>query len=195
LGVKVLDKSGSGYLSDVVDGIYWAVDNGAEVINMSLGASSGTQTMLDAVNFAYNHGVIVIAAAGNSGDGNGATNDVNYPAKYASVMAVAATDILDNTPSWSSEGAEVEIAAPGVSIRSTWNNGDYNTISGTSMAAPHVAGAAALIRSAHPGWTVAQIRSSLTTTADDLGTAGFDYFFGHGLVDAEESVTGIQTNP
>ncbi|OGF74634.1 hypothetical protein A3E06_02860 [Candidatus Giovannonibacteria bacterium RIFCSPHIGHO2_12_FULL_44_42] len=203
--VKVLDRNGSGYTSDVIDGITWAMNNGMQVINMSLGTASDIQAMHDAVDAAYAAGVVIVAAAGNSGDGDGSTNEVIYPAKYSSVIAVAATDNNDLIAYFSSDGAEVELAAPGVSIRSTWNDGLYNTISGTSMASPHVAGAVALVlatavQSAYDvdvdgAWDPAEVRAALQAAADDLGTAGHDNFYGYGLVDAEENVTGIQTNP
>src|SRR3989338_6447647 len=142
--VKVLDRNGSGYTSDVIDGITWPKNNGMQVINMSLGSGTDVQALHDAVDVAYAAGVVIVAAAGNSGDGDGSTNEVIYPAKYSSVIAVAATAVDDSTPSWSAEGEEIKLTAPGVSIRSTWNDGLYNTISGTSMAAPHVAGVVAL---------------------------------------------------
>src|SRR3990167_1380796 len=203
--VKVLDRNGSGYVSDVIDGITWAMNNGMQVINMSLGTASDIQAMHDAVDAAYVAGVVIVAAAGNSGDGDGSTNEVIYPAKYSSVIAVAATDNNDLIAYFSSDGAEVELAAPGVSIRSTWNDCLYNTISGTSMASPHVAGAVALVlatavQSAYDvdvdgAWDPAEVRAALQAAADDLGTAGHDNFYVYGLVDAEENVTGIQTNP
>lgn len=193
-GVKVLDKDGSGYLSDVVSGINWSIDNGMDVINMSLGASSGTQSLQDAVDNAYAAGITVVASAGNEGDGNASTNEVGYPAKYDSVIAVAATDSNDGTPYWSSEGSEVEIAAPGVNITSSWNDGKYNTISGTSMASPHVAGVVSLMLANDGQLTPDDVRTTLSTTADDLGATGFDNHYGWGLVDAEEAVTGVQTN-
>jgi len=192
--VKVLDRNGSGYVSDVIDGITWAMNNGMQVINMSLGTASDIQAMHDAVDAAYAAGVVIVAAAGNSGDGDGSTNEVIYPAKYSSVIAVAATAVDDSTPSWSAEGEEVELAAPGVSIRSTWNDGLYNTISGTSMASPHVAGVVALMLGAGV-LSPAEVRAALQATADDLGATGHDNFYGYGLVDAEESTTGSQTNP
>lgn len=203
--VKVLDRTGSGYVSDVIDGINWAMENGMQVINMSLGSASDVQALHDAVDAAYNAGLVLVAAAGNSGDGDGTTNEVVYPAKYSSVIAVAATDSNDSTPTWSSEGEEVELAAPGVSIRSTWNDGLYKTLSGTSMATPHVAGSVALLLATtvpslydtdlDGAWDPAEVRSVLWATADDLGAVGHDNFYGYGLVDAEESVTGSQTNP
>lgn len=190
--VKVLDKGGSGYISDVIAGIEWAITENMDVINMSLGASVDTQAMHTAVDSAYTAGIVVVASAGNSGDGDGTTNEISYPAKYSSVIAVAATAYDDSTPAWSSEGAEVEVAAPGENIRSTWNDGLYNTISGTSMASPHVAGTVALMLGAGIGSE--DVRTILQTTADDLGESGFDNFYGHGLVDAEESVSVAGTN-
>lgn len=202
--VKVLDAGGSGYISDVISGIDWSVDNDMDVINMSLGCDCNLVALEDAVNNAHDAGVVVVASAGNSGDGNGLTNDVIYPAKYDSVIAVAATASDDSTPSWSSEGSEVELAAPGRSILSTWNDGLYNTISGTSMASPHVAGTVALLlatpivgsydTNGNSMWDPEEVRARLIDTADDLGSVGHDNFYGYGLVDAEESVTGIETN-
>lgn len=198
-GVKVLDSSGSGYLSDVIDGIGWSVNNGMDVVNMSLGSSSDSPSLREAVDAAYAAGVVLVAAAGNSGDGDGTTNRVNYPAKYASVIAIAATDSNDNTPTWSSEGEEVELAAPGADIRSTWNDGLYKTISGTSMASPHAAGVVALVlvtgipaeydANSNGTWDPAEVRVALRDSAEDLGTAGHDNFYGHGLIDAQASVT------
>lgn len=198
--VKVLDSTGSGYVSNVISGITWAIENNMDVINMSLGVPSDVQVLHNAVDAAYAAGIVVVAAAGNSGDGNATTNNVNYPAKYSSVIAVSATDSNNTVPSWSSDGAEVEIAAPGVSIRSTWNDGLYNTISGTSMASPHVAGTVALIlTTAIPttydvdndgAWDPAEVRAVLQATANDFGTPGHDNFYGYGLIDASESVLG-----
>jgi len=197
-GVKVLDKTGSGYTSDVIAGINWAIDNGMQVINMSLGSDNDVQSLHDAVDAAYNAGVVVVAAAGNSGDGNAATNEVSYPAKYSSVIAVAAIASDNSVPYWSSDGGEVELAAPGVGIRSTWNDGSYNIISGTSMATPHVAGTVALVIAAparadydlnsNGVWDPSEVRAALKATADDFGANGHDNFYGYGIVDAEESV-------
>lgn len=184
--VKALRQDGSGFLSDVIEGIEWAVNNNMNVINMSLGTSSDIQAMHDAVDAANAAGVVVVAAAGNSGDGDPNTNDVGYPAKYSSVIAVSATASDDSTPSWSSEGAEVELAAPGVSVRSTIPGGSYGTFSGTSMASPHVAGTVALLLSS--GASASDVRSTLRASAEDLGSEGFDNQYGWGLVDAEASL-------
>lgn len=198
-GVKVLDRTGSGYWSDVIAGIDWSVSNGMQVINMSLGASSAPDDVRRACDEAYAAGIVIVAAAGNNGDTD-PDDDVIYPAKYASVIAVAATDDTDSRASWSSDGPEVELAAPGVSIPSTWKNGDYKTASGTSMASPHVAGTAALVivsgvvSDTDGFYGIAnEVRDLMNATADDLGDPGRDNLYGYGVVDAEEAVLGTQS--
>jgi subtilisin family serine protease len=170
---------------------------------MSLGQSTPLQALQDAVDAADNAGIVVVVAAGNTGDGDAATNNVGYPARYASTIAVAATDNTDHIASFSSDGPEVEIAAPGVNILSTTRGGSYGTMSGTSMATPHVTGVVANMLAApiptaadlnlDGAWSKGEVRAYLQATADDLGTTGRDVFFGYGLIDAEELVTGIQT--
>jgi len=140
--VKVLDRRGSGYLSDVIEGLDWAVANGMQVVNMSLGTSAYNKSFEDAVKKVNAAGITQVAAAGNSGPGD---NTVTYPAKFTEVIAVSATDKFDTIASWSSRGPEIDLAAPGVSIYSTYKGSTYKTLSGTSMAAPHVTGAAALV--------------------------------------------------
>lgn len=143
-GVKVLDSRGSGFLSDVADGINACVTAGAQVINMSLGSNGDpnlSSAMKTAVLNAQSNGVVVVVAAGNEGQDISKT----IPAGYPSVIAVAAIDSSGNYPSWSNFGlGDNDYTAPGVSILSTWKSGGYNTISGTSMASPHVAGVVAL---------------------------------------------------
>jgi len=180
LVAKVLNRQGSGYLSDVIAGIDYCVQSGAKVVSMSLGSNSDVQAFHNAVDVAYANGVLLVAAAGN--DYGGA---VSYPAAYSSVVAVSATDSNDNLASFSNVGSKVELAAPGVNVLSTWMGGGYNTISGTSMATPHVSGVAALAIQANPLLSNVEIRALLQSTADDLGVAGKDNLFGYGLVDAE----------
>lgn len=182
--VKVLNKNGSGYVSDIIEGIDWSINNNINVINMSLGTTSDIVSFHDAVIAARNAGIVVVAAAGNSGPNN---NTVIYPAKYPESIAVSATDSSDGQPSFSSRGPEVDIAGPGVSIYSTYKNGSYATLSGTSMATPHVAGAAALLLSTHPGFTPAQVQSYLQANAELLPSLSSDQQ-GFGLVDAEKAV-------
>lgn len=196
--IKVLDRRGSGYMSDVIDGIDWAVTHDMEVINMSLGCDCPSLSLHDAVIRAKNAGVVVVVAAGNSGGA------VSYPAAYPEAIAVAATDISNVAPYWSSYGPEVDIAAPGVNIYSTYKGNKYYTMSGTSMAAPHVAGAAALALKVTPDteinelsecvamwdtdcdglWSPTEIQNKLEQTAIDLGSAGQDDVYGFGLVNA-----------
>ena len=195
---KVLDSNGSGSYSNVIAGINWCVANSAKVISMSLGGSSGSSALQSAVDTAYNSNVLVVAAAGNSGNLKGKGDNVGYPAKYNSVMAVAATNSNDVRASFSSTGPAVEISAPGVSVASTWLGTGYNTISGTSMATPHVSGTAALVfhsdetkyaSTNHNGiWTSAEVRSVLDSTASDLGATGRDNLYGYGLVRADLAV-------
>ncbi len=136
--VKVLDADGSGNLSDVIDGIVWAAKNKMDVANMSLGAPVDSEAMKRAVRFARGSGVVIVAAAGNSG------GSVGFPGAYEDTIAVAASDSADNLAGFSSRGPEVDFIAPGVDILSAKMGGGFISYSGTSMAAPHVAGLAAL---------------------------------------------------
>jgi type VII secretion-associated serine protease mycosin len=192
--VKVLDSAGSGSLYDVADGIRWATDNGAQVINLSLGTVSNSSTLEEAVEYAVNNGVLLISSAGNCGDGayrrNGCSyqDQPSYPAALSDVVAVASTDEFNNQSSFSNQGSCVELAAPGSDIYSTYPENEYETLSGTSMAAPHVAGVAALVWAHYPGWNSDQIRRQLRETAADLGSSGWDSRFGYGLVNAGEAI-------
>ncbi len=187
--VKVLSDSGSGTTSSVVAGIEWAQNNGMKIVNMSLGASSGTTTLENACNNAYNAGLLLVAAAGNSGNLRGTGNNINYPARYNSVIAVAAIDKDNKRASFSSTGDQLELSAPGVSVYSTVPGG-YVTYSGTSMASPHVAGVAALVWANNPELSNTELRNLLNETASDLGVTGRDQHFGFGLVNALAAVTG-----
>ncbi|MEK7383588.1 MAG: S8 family peptidase [Elusimicrobiota bacterium] len=137
--VKVLDADGSGNLSDVIDGIVWAAKNDMQVANMSLGAPVSSDAMQRAVRYAKGRGVIIVAAAGNSGGA------VGFPGSYPEVVAVSASDSKDQLASFSSRGPEVDFVAPGVDVVSTKMGGGYVSYSGTSMACPHVAGLVALV--------------------------------------------------
>lgn len=165
--VKVLGASGSGSLSSIANGITWAVNNGADVLNLSLGGSSGSQTLANAVAYAWNAGCLIVAAAGNSG-----SSTPQYPAYYTNCIAVAATDSSDRLASFSQYGSWVDIAAPGVSILSTYYRNRYAYMDGTSMACPHVAGAAALVWSNSPWLTNQQLRSILETNVDPYSPYG-----------------------
>jgi thermitase len=174
--------SGTGTTSDVASCITWLADRGARVISMSLGGGP-SPTLRNAVIYAVQHNALLVAAAGNSGDAT-----LNYPAAYVQVVSVAATDSRDVRAPFSTANADVEIAAPGVGILSTYNDGGYRSLSGTSMATPHVAGVAAVIRTRHPAFTVAQARSKLDASVDDKGPAGRDPSYGFGRVNLAKAV-------
>ena len=191
LAGKVLTGCGSGSYSAIADGIRWATDSGADVINMSLGGDSGSQTLKNACQYAVDNGVVVVAAAGNSGP---CSDCVGYPAKYDSVIAVSAIDDDDNLASFSSTGPEIDLAAPGDGVLSTippesddgstYENG-YETFPGTSMASPHVAGAAGQVIAETGISDTQRVRQELKDTAEDIGLADNDQ--GAGLLNAERA--------
>ncbi|MFY0759498.1 S8 family peptidase [Metabacillus dongyingensis] len=182
--VKVLDSSGSGTYSGIAQGIEWAVENGMDVINMSLGGSQGSSALQQAVDQAYNKGVVVAAAAGNSGS-KGKRNTIGYPAKYSSVIAVGAVDSSNNRASFSSVGSELDVMAPGVNTLSTVPGNKYAAFNGTSMASPHVAGAAALILSKYPGMTNIEVINHLKNTAVPLGDP---FYYGAGVINVQAAI-------
>ena len=184
-GVKVLDRKGRGWLSDVVAGLEWCVDNHMQVVNMSLGTPYDIETFADAVYAVYQAGIVQVAAAGNE------SSYVNYPAAYLETIAVSATDNQDNVTSWSNYGAEIDLAAPGVEINSTYKGSEYAVLDGTSMAAPHVTGTVALVLENQPTYTPDEVSEVLRNTADDLDITPAKQ--GAGLVDAEEAAS--VTNP
>ena len=194
--VKVLNRLGNGYVSTIISGINWCVDNNIQIASMSLGGPSYSQSLEDTCDAADNAGLVLVASAGNSGDGNPDDIEYSYPAAYDSVIAVGATDQNDDVPSWSNSGDYLELAAPGVGIYSTLPTYrvtlsrsygyDYGTLSGTSMACPHVAGVAALVFASGVE-PASEVKTILRATADDLGNTGRDYSYGYGLVDADEA--------
>ncbi len=185
--VKALSSSGAGAHSWIANAIVWATDHGADVINMSLGGPYTSATMREAVNYAWNHGVVIVAAAGN-----GNTSNPTYPAAYENVIGVAATDLNDQRAGFSNYGSYISVASPGVGILSTVRGNGYQAWSGTSMATPHVAGLAALLKSIHPDWTNVQIRQAIEESAIDLGTPGWDAIYGYGRIDI---YTALSSNP
>jgi subtilisin/minor extracellular protease Epr len=190
--LKMLDSTGSGYISDLIAAIEWAIEtrkdtdtsNDIQIISMSLGSNSGVTALETACSQAYYSGILLVAAAGNDGNTRGTGDSVDYPAAYSSVIAIAATDSKDKRASFSSTGPAVELAAPGVNILSTYQDG-LTSLSGTSMACPHVAGTAALVLAANPSFTNGNIRNRLAKTATDLGARGRDKLYGYGLVNAK----------
>lgn len=208
--VKVLGPDGSGYNFDITDGILFAKNNGADIINLSLGGPTYDSAMQDAVNQAHTAGALVVAAMGNSGVSTPA-----YPAAYNNVMAVSATDPGDALAYYSNYGSHVDIAAPGgemsylhdpngiYSTMPTYNvymvtqygySKNYDYLQGTSQATPYVSGLAALIWSVSPGLTNDQVQGVIQSTAVDLGTAGWDSSFGWGRINASAALAALTLN-
>jgi thermitase len=177
---------GTGSTADVANCINWVASQGARVISMSLGGGAST-TLQNAVANAWNsgNGAVIVAAAGNDGD-----STLNYPAAYAQVISVAATDSQDAHASFSNANADVEIAAPGVNVLSTVRGGGYATLSGTSMATPHMSAVAGVLRQLFPSENAAAIRNRLDAAVNDLGPAGRDATFGFGRVNLCKAAGG-----
>lgn len=193
--VKVLSTSGTGTYEDLIQGIEWAVYNGMQIISMSLGGSTNSQALNDTCRAAYEAGVLLVAAAGNDGDGDNANIDrMLYPAVYKSVIAVGGTDENNNVWYYSTTGPQVEISAPAKDIPSLWRYPLIAVASGTSTATPHVSGVAALIWAANPSLNNYEVRKRLQETATDLGPWGKDYGYGYGLVNASYAVLGKETS-
>lgn len=192
--LKILGADGSGSYSDVIAALEWCVDNDIQVTNNSYGSSGDPGDLVkQAFDNANAAGIINIAAAGNEGNPPGRGDNVIYPARWDSVIAVAATDSSDKRAKWSSTGPDVELAAPGVSIVSTLPGGVYGIMSGTSMASPHAAGTAALVISSGINGNDA-VRQQLINTARDLGEPGLDNYYGYGLLDAAAAATLVSPN-
>jgi subtilisin family serine protease len=183
--VRIADPNAYAYWSTVAQGIYWAADHGAKVVNVSYNGVSGSSTVQSAAQYLRGKGGVVVVAAGNSGGLESiAAND--------SLLTVAATDQNDARASFSSYGTYVDLAAPGVSIYTTTVGGGYSNASGTSFASPVVAAAAALMLSANTTLTPADVDKILKTTALDLGTAGYDQYYGTGRVNAAAAVSSAK---
>ncbi len=190
---KSLNSNGVGATSDIVAALNMAAKYKVQVVNMSFGSFFSSRTLKRACDNAYAAGVLLVAAAGNE-----SLSSLSYPARYPSVIAVGATNSANTRAYFSNYGSGMELSAPGVGVLSTLpmysvqlnqpTSGGYQQIydylSGTSMASPHVVGAAALVWAAHPTWTNVQVRQRLTATATDLGAPGWDKYYGYGLVNA-----------
>lgn len=194
LPVKIIGSDGTGTTTDLVAGIRWAADHGATVINMSIGGFPYSQAVQDAINYAWNKGVVLVGAAGNNN-----RDEKFYPASMANVISVSATQVNDEFSHWSSYGDAVDVSAPGSSVQTTnctisaclhpdW--GAHTYISGTSFATPNVSGVVALIRARNPAWTPSQVVSRLFSTVDDRGYAGWDKRYGRGRVNAYRALGG-----
>lgn len=198
MSAKVLNDSGWGYYSWIANGINWAADNGAQVINLSLGGSSSSTTLKNAVDYAWSKGVVLACAAGNSGN-----TSPTYPGYYTNCIATAATDSNDQKPSWSSYGSSwVDVAAPGADIYSTVPNQpsalwgtiiNYGYGSGTSMATPHVAGLAGLLFGYNASLTASQVRSAIETYADDISGTGT--YWSQGRINAYRALLSLLPAP
>ncbi|GAE30794.1 S8 family peptidase [Alkalihalobacillus hemicellulosilyticus] len=184
--IKVLNEEGEGSSYEVAKGIYWAVDHGANVINMSLGDYHSSDLLYDAIRYAYEQDVVLIAASGNDN-----VEDPMYPARYPEVLTVAAVNDKRNRAFFSNFGYHIDVTAPGEHIPSLFPNDHYVVMSGTSMAAPHVSGLAALLRSNNPELSNDDIYQIITNTSTDLGTKGYDPYYGYGEIDVNEALRSV----
>jgi serine protease len=186
--VKIFNDSGQWtFASDLITAISQCKNAGANVVNMSLGGGSASNAEQTAMQNFADDGILLVAAAGNAGN-----STKSYPASYPAVVSVAAVDSNENRASYSQYNNAVEIAGPGSAVQSTWPVNTYNSISGTSMATPHVVGAAALVWSFFPQCSNEQIRNALNATAKDKGSAGKDNLYGHGIVKARAAYDYIE---
>ncbi len=182
--VKVLNAFGNGTIANVSAGIAFAADNGAQVINLSLGTAVNSPTLQAAVDYAYNKNRVLVAAAGNT------SGAVLYPAAYPNVIAVAAVDPTMTRAAFSNFGPELSVSAPGIAIRSTIPGDAYDQKNGTSMAAGYVSGLAAILVGVSPQ-SPATIKSAIQNTALDLGAAGKDNFYGWGLIQMDAAIRRV----
>ncbi|MBO7743841.1 peptidase S8 [Paenibacillus sp. MWE-103] len=181
--VKVLDASGAGSTYSVAEGIIWATDHGIKVINMSLGNYAEAQFLHDAIKYAYDRDVVLVAASGNDN-----TERPGYPAAYPEVLAVASTNADGTRSPFSNYGDYVDVAAPGMTIASTYPGSQYAALSGTSMASPHVAALAGLVRSINPDLSNVEVMDIIRKSAKDLGSKGKDKYFGYGQIDVDRAL-------
>lgn len=184
--VKGIGADGTGSAFDIATGIKWAADNGASVINLSVGNYSPSQVLQDAVSYAYERDVVLVAASGNDN-----TEQPSYPAAYPEVLAVGAVDYRGERAEFSNFGDYVDVVAPGVDIPSTFIDNQYAALSGTSMASPHVAGLAALIRSANGELSNREVMDIIRRTSVDQGAAGQDPYYGFGIINSADALTSV----
>ena len=187
--IKVLNWLGSGTETQCANGVIWAADHGANVGSMSLGYPDGISYFENAINYAHAEGMVLSASTGNT---PGAS--IFFPARWANTIAVGATDNRDDLASFTTTGAQMSVAAPGVSVYSCiddlFNGFDtYTYMDGTSMACPHVAGLACLVWSANPSLSNDEVRAIIESTADDKGSPGWDPYFGYGRINAHTAVS------
>lgn len=190
--IKVLNEAGIGSVSHIIDGIEWAVDNGADIINLSLGSPYPSRALRQTVTNAIRRGVVIVAASGNEYEEQ---NRLSYPAAYDDVLAVGAVNEEGQHASFSSSGDHLHIVAPGVNIlAATWSGSgaDYAWYSGTSMAAPIISGVVGLLLTMNEDLTSHEVVTALTNTAQDVGEPGWDPLTGYGIVDAESAILNVR---
>lgn len=183
--LKVLDENGDGYVEDIADAIVYATDNGVKIINLSLGGPSDSNTIYNAVQYANEHDVLIIAASGNAYDDT--KYNVYFPAAYPEVIAVGAIDENKILADFSCRGISMSMVAPGVNIIG-YQGGDNIIADGTSFSAPYVSGAAALVWAINPDLTNNQVREILESTTTDIGKTGWDEEYGYGVLNIYEAV-------
>ncbi|MBA2263554.1 MAG: cell wall-binding repeat-containing protein [Chloroflexi bacterium] len=200
LPVKIMNREGTGSTADLLAAITWSADQGADVINLSVGGFPYSQLMQDAVNDAFSKGAVLVGAAGNN-----RRQENFYPASFDNVISVSATQVDDEFSNWSSYGPKVDLSAPGSSVlttncyvctyanHNTW--GSHTYISGTSFATPNVVGVVALMRARYPGYTAQQVVDRLFSTVDDIGYPGMDNRYGRGRVNAYRALGASVTGP
>lgn len=182
--VRIADPDGYAYYSTIAQGINWAADNGAKVVNISYGVS-GSSAVQSAAQYLRNKGGVAVVAGGNSGV-------LENTAASDTLLSISATDSGDARTSWSTYGNFIDLAAPGLSIYAPTRGGGYANVSGTSFASPITAATVALMMSANSTLTPADIDTILKSTAVDLGTAGFDPYYGAGRIDAARAVAAAR---
>jgi len=186
--VKVLNKDGTGEIGAVLNGIEWAIAHNMQVINISFGSRMNMpRSVREALERAYNDGIVIVACAGNEGTASGEGDTIWAPAKYQPVIAVGAIDERNKRDMSSGTGDTLELVAPGINICSTAIGGGYGSISYTSASSPHVAGVAALLCASGVN-SCAEVREILQQTAEDLGPPGWDSWYGYGLVNANKAL-------
>lgn len=189
--VKVLNQDGVGYLSDIIAGIDWAVQNKMDIINLSIGSDKPSNLLKSVVDKAYSNGILIVASAGNTGYGS-TGNTIHYPAAYDSVIAVGATSQSNKWATFSSVGPTIEVTAPGVDILSTYLNNSTKKSSGTSMSAPFVSGILALFKEQYPELGASGLRNIIQKNVIDLGDPGRDSYYGFGLIQYSERLKTIE---
>ncbi|MGE6414539.1 S8 family serine peptidase [Planococcus kocurii] len=180
--VKAFDWEGNAYLSDLIEGVEWSIANKMNIINLSGGSAENSNAFKAVFDRAYAKGLLIVAAAGNVGTLSGKEDNVEFPARYSSVIAVGALDQDAKRAEFSSTGPAVEVMAPGAYVFSTMTSNRYEYLSGTSMATPYVAGQLALLKQAYPKLTNKDLRAIIAEEAKDLGKVGRDPLYGHGLI-------------